>query len=164
MSQPSVVDSFRLWTPQGPGRAPRTAELQKAALPAPGKLLPHHRQESGGRGAARTPSAESHGGLLQEHHPGGAAGRQGEKAGHPAERREERRDDPGQKARGGGAAESPAAVLMGVISAETVCFSPLSQLFFSCIFFFFLKLYFTRVNLVLEIKTDHKHSWKVSVQ
>lgn len=141
VSQPFVVDSFRLWTHHRPGRPGPTAELQEAAPPAPGKLLPHHRQQPGGCGVARTQPADSHSGLLQEHHLGRAAGCQGEKAGHPAERREERRDDPGQKARDDSAsqeraAETPAVFMMDMSSPETkchtVCFSPLSHFFGFC--------------------------------
>lgn len=103
MSQPSVVDSLWLRTHHRPGRGPRAAGLHKAAPPAPGKLLPHHRRQPGGRDASRTQSADSHGGFLQERHSGRAAGRQGDEAGHPAECSEERWDDPGQEARGVGA-------------------------------------------------------------
>lgn len=146
MSQPFVVDSFRLWTRHRPGRAPCPAELQEAALPAPGKLRPHHRQQPEGCGAPRTRSAESHSGLLQERHSGRATGRQGEEAGHPAECSEERRDDSGQRARGvrasqGRAAEGPAAVMMAMLPPEsqghTVCFSTLLPFFemYLCIYF-----------------------------
>lgn len=99
VSQPSVVDSFWLWTRLRPGLGPRAAGLQEAAPPAPGKLLPRHWRQPGGRGAPRAQFAESHGRLLPEHHSGRAAGHQGEEARHPAECSEERWHDPGQKAR-----------------------------------------------------------------